>query len=577
MKMMNARPAQLGLFLALLSLLSGTSPVASQEVSCETSDDCPDDTYCSNGSICLDVGACTELDDCVNPSNSPYPVALCLGTTVCGEGFCGVDCAEIPPDDKPPIDDKGPDNGVQCAKNSDCDGQRGDHYCASDGICEPMGGCAVPGDCLNDANWGFPIAMCIGSMMCDKRTCGMDCSGGSDAIFLCDTSDDCSEPESYCTVNGHCRKHGTCDIVDDCSVFDNTYMMIECVGRLYCEGWQCGIACGEVPVDSNPAVKCGTSQDCDGDDYCAGNGLCLPAGSCDRVNDCSDPDNLFMMAACVGPITCESAMCAKSCDSSEPELSSCFTNDDCGFEEYCAGNGMCYPSGACDQVKDCSNLDNFFITPACVGTMSCDSDTCSKTCDSADADTTENGSPVVVDVATCSSDSDCLTVATERSLISLYCAQGVCMEHGKCLSDSDCLNPSNVLWSDKKCFGYLHCDEAGSCDRVCGQDCKNGSRVAQCFVNPCDVETMCEGAVSCRMTTCDEECKAMHFDAAGEVVEFCKIIEIGTKANADVDMEPKRPDSETNNLEDGSSVGTIRSTVFALLAAVLVASAAVIV
>jgi len=547
------RPVYLGLFLALSSL-SITTPVVSQQVTCETSGECPEESYCATGGVCLAVGKCDEVVDCDNPSNSPYPVALCIGTTICQQGSCGVDCSQAPPEREP-----AETPAVKCKKSADCPGGRDSDYCATNGFCEPIGGCSIPDDCFNKDNI-FPIPACMGGMMCNDRLCEMDCSGGSDAIFMCKTSDDCFEPESYCNTFGNCRKHGSCDIADDCVIFDNTFPMIECVGRQYCENFSCGIACGEVPIDKSPAITCGTSLDCDLDEYCAGNGLCLPPGACDRDADCSNVENSFMSIGCVGTTTCESEMCAKSCDEAETETQLCMTSDDCGMEEYCTGNGICLPNGTCDQVEDCSNQENLFMAVTCVGTLSCDAGWCSKTCDSTPVvdETADNESPVIVDLSSCASDSDCVGLASTRSINDWYCAQGVCMHHGSCQSDTDCFNPSNSNWADKKCFGYLHCTEDGFCDRVCGEDCKNGSIAANCIANPCDVEPMCEEAVSCETSTCDGECKALFFGAAGEVVEC---------GNMDADFA---------KIEEGSSATIIRSVIPALLAAVLVASVVIV-
>lgn len=124
-------------------------------------------------------------------------------------------------------------------------------------------------------------------------------------------------------------------------------------------------------------------------------------------------------------------------------------------------------------------------------------------------------------ITVCTSDADCIAVSTTRSAAP-YCAQGVCAEQGNCISDTDCINPANRYWADKKCFGYLECHEAGYCDRVCGgidTQCKDGSRPVNCIDNdPCDTEPLCPGAVSCRLTSCGE-CKAVYFNAAGEVID----------------------------------------------------------
>jgi len=121
----------------------------------------------------------------------------------------------------------------------------------------------------------------------------------------------------------------------------------------------------------------------------------------------------------------------------------------------------------------------------------------------------------------CTQDSDCaFTTSTTRSSEGAkeqYCAQGVCRDHGACRSDSDCHNPSNILWNDKRCAGYLHCTEEGMCDRVCGEDCKNGSKAVQCFADPCSAS--CPEAKSCYASYCDGECRAEYFNAAGEVFD----------------------------------------------------------
>jgi len=216
------------------------------------------------------------------------------------------------------------------------------------------------------------------------------------------------------------------------------------------------------------------------------------------------------------------------------------------------------------------------MLPTCIGPVSCDEGTCSKSCDSVSVEEaqedSENGDPVVIDMASCTSDSDCLTLASERSVTGWYCAQGVCMDQGSCQSETDCYNPSNILWNAKKCMGYLDCTKEGICDIVCGEECKNGSRSAQCVVNPCDVEDMCEEAVSCSMTACDGECKAMFFDATGNVVE-CGNSAKAVSGQVDVDSNQ---DADFAIFEEGSSATTIRSMISALLAAIVVATAAIV-
>merc|ERR1711884_272813 len=78
----------------------------------------------------------------------------------------------------------------------------------------------------------------------------------------------------------------------------------------------CGKTCNtEAPGEG--AVACGGSDDCETGEYCASNNVCLPIMACDRVEDCSNPDNSFVTIECVGTTTCEDGMCDKTCDSAE--------------------------------------------------------------------------------------------------------------------------------------------------------------------------------------------------------------------------------------------------------------------
>jgi len=78
------------------------SAEAPLKVGCQTSDDCPIETYCASGGFCLPIGDCDEVSDCEDPSNVPWPMVYCYGTMVCEEGTCGMDCEQIPDDDRKP-------------------------------------------------------------------------------------------------------------------------------------------------------------------------------------------------------------------------------------------------------------------------------------------------------------------------------------------------------------------------------------------------------------------------------------------------------------------------------------------
>merc|ERR1711933_549986 len=112
---------------------------------------------------------------------------------------------------------------------------------------------------------------------------------------------------------------------------------------------------------------------------------------------------------------------------------------------------------------------------------------------------------------------------------------------------------------------------------VCGQDCKNGSRAAECFAHPCDadLEPMCDEAVSCKPNYCDGDCKALFFGAAGEVVECGKPVG-GMEASRDGSESNMVKDVDAAKSEEGPSAATIQSIISALLAAVLVATTVIV-
>lgn len=77
------------------SALSAEAPFP-LKIFCDTSNECPEETYCATEGVCLPIGGCNDVADCSNPINAPYPINLCLGTLVCEDGSCGIDCTQVP-------------------------------------------------------------------------------------------------------------------------------------------------------------------------------------------------------------------------------------------------------------------------------------------------------------------------------------------------------------------------------------------------------------------------------------------------------------------------------------------------
>jgi len=510
------------LLIALMQQVAAQQPCAIQE-------DCLGNTYCnSNSNTCLPVGGCVEVADCSDKANFPYAMPMCMGTTICSDGVCGIDCGVFPPED-----DK-----IKCKSNEDCpvslDGSK--QYCASDGICEEMGGCAVAEDCGKRENDDYMLAACVGTITCTERRCGILCDGADVSPKVpgsCLSHEDCPVG-GYCASDGQCEKIGGCATVADCWLEENQgYPIPACMGEMQCADRRCDMRC----TGSDALFPCLTSDACiEPETYCNSFEFCGKNGSCVTDEDCSKEDNFYMEIECVGRKYCDGmGMCAKDC-SSAPIGAACGTSLDCADGEYCAGNGSCLPFGACDVPGDCTALGNDIFFPACVGTIFCEAGMCGKTCDGAGEPFPakefdgEDGSAVDIEIF-CTTDDDCnnsITAATARSAFpheELYCAAGTCKPQGYCSTDNDCINPSNIYFSDKRCIGFLFCTEEGKCDRECSSLCKDGSLMAQCDTNPCDTNdwASCDGAASCVLTTCGNTCDYMLFDAAGNVLPDCAV------------------------------------------------------
>ena len=129
--------------------------------------------------------------------------------------------------------------------------------------------------------------------------------------------------------------------------------------------------------------SCSSSDDCDSGKYCA-KGQCLNMGSCETNWDCRNPENLYPIIECTGPIECNAEkqcgrICGPSCRDgtfgfncptpacsiAESLCSSNFTscqNDNCGgcnalvFDDL-GNHELCVdPSSppSCESSSDCN-------------------------------------------------------------------------------------------------------------------------------------------------------------------------------------------------------------------------------
>lgn len=360
----------------------------------------------------------------------------------------------------------------------------------------------------------------------------------------CSTQLDCPTNQ-YCNSNSNtCLSFGGCVTPADCDDENNwPYRMPFCLGTTICnELGTCDIDCGVFPDNDRVArIKCLNHSDCPTTDlsgdaqFCASDGFCETVGGCNAVEDCSLPENSFPMITCVGTLSCTDRQCSMKCDETEIDRqtdtsASCRSHDECPDSGYCASDGTCHRNGGCADVSDCLLPENQgYPIPACIGDRVCTNNLCGITCTESDVRFPED--PVPSEPApepakaelVCTKDDDCngSTSATSRSSLpgDMYCAAGTCKQQGTCVTDSDCINPSNFLFNDKRCQGFLFCDKSGQCDRECSTSCKDGSRMAQCFSNPCDTtDWKGAGASSCVLDKCNSECNTMLFDASGSII-----------------------------------------------------------
>lgn len=356
--------------------------------------------------------------------------------------------------------------GGRCEDSSDCGDEQ---YCGA-GICQAYGYCRSELDCRNPDNL-YPVIECTGPLVCDDfaftcgRICGPSCEDGTEGV-ACERSP-CDVADSICSNDFvSCQT----DYCGECSalVFDAAGHPEEC----FLPG----------------PVSCSQTSDCGEDEYCS-SGTCTAKGKCSSEADCFNPDNLYPVIECVGPIGCDDdGQCGRTCTGS-------FCPDD-------------------EPTVQCLLAPCTAIALSCNETIAnCVDDYCGG-CNAYVFDAA--GFQICEEPTTCSSASDC---GSDE-----YCAAGECLPNGKCEKDLDCLNPSNS-YPLPACVGVIGCESDKKCGIQCGTSfCPPGSNEVKCFVNPCDFPPSCQESWEyCTPNYCDGECGVILFDAAGNEVNCTSI------------------------------------------------------
>jgi hypothetical protein len=365
---------------------------------------------CTNGACatsCVADADCQGGHACLAGSCGPKPLGqTCAGAAECGSGFCvdGVCC-----------DGACADGCTSCALPSskghcmpapagaaDPHGaclDAGAAVCATNGLCDGVGGCArykpgtvcAPERC--EANVYTPAAVCDGGGQCvtpASLPCAPYGCNGARCFSSCRTSDDCLSPNTC--VAASC---GTKPIGAFCSAGT------ECTSGFCAQGVCCATACagtcrscalagtmgqcGDVPTGApDPSGKC-VAQ---GTTTCGTNGMCeagdcqkypqgtpcggascpatgttyTPGSTCDGAGACVTP-----AAISCAPYRCGGTACKATCTSDGDCVSPSICNaGSCGLKAPGApcGDGTECASGTCAQGVCCR-------TP-CAGTcMSC--------------------------------------------------------------------------------------------------------------------------------------------------------------------------------------------------------------
>jgi len=346
--------------------------------------------------------------------------------------------------------------------------------CSTAGVCGPVTGCIVDGDCLPAEYCNTPA-----------RTCAPKVVNGSVVPSVAGHIPQLSGACTDSAATAACIS-SRCDTIDDrCGIVNGNGPCTVADGSTACRSAvcdaadsQCGYADGDGPcTNNNASIVCRSG-------LCSVSGNCVPAGGCLVDADCSAIEfcntqtrrcspklpngsaiptfsghNPLLTGVCsstVGTVVCVSAVCD-------------VTDNLCGYANgdgpctatsastvcrsgQCGGAGTCMPASGCTVDADCSSsqfcntqsqlcnpkLPNGAAIPAIAGhdpnlNGQCNPAVAALVCTSATCDTSDNKCGLPDDVGPC-------TVATAATVCrSGACANGtVCGTNSGCQSDADC-------------------------------------------------------------------------------------------------------------------------------------------
>jgi hypothetical protein len=469
---------------------------------CSSNDDCDATEYCNDSSVCAADGSCIGVADCSADGNE-YAVIGCVGTLVCTNNQCGIDCT------------------VGCSSNDDC---AVTEYCDGSGACAADGSCMEVADCSTDGN-EYELPNCEGSLICTGGLCAMDCTGlpgpctdlGGMNFGACDM------------VLGWAPVGGVCTFFSGCG--DQGY-------TFYLTQEACEKACGTTP----PVQGCGPNNEiCNENEYCGYTGSCQLMAQCMVDADCAHPGNLYNKPKCFGIGLCTNSMCEWDCGDS-----TCQNLGGVDFGPCDAELGWMVVGEACIMVSGCDpkGFQTFSTQESCE--QQCDlgapptggkchqlgdgTDTCDAGwfCDSLSCTITEGQCVQVPDMCTAIGFLNCGCDGTTYSNECYRIKAGVSKDHDgpcttSCTEDTDCTpnqwcynpNPNNGICLDYKqegdeCGGYPPPGTPiGKCDPslVCADIPANLPDAKGVCRPPCTSDTDCPTSQYCGSSTNESVCR----------------------------------------------------------------------
>ncbi len=326
-----------------------------------TNPDCPEGSYCQNGTCLLlpqpqSGGFVKEGESC---SSSNTNSALFCGTNLfCYLGTCRTPCNPR----------QGKENSPDCKANEEC----------LEEVNSYKGGRCAPKPTQKDSEPCDAGKLCLDGLRCDSGRCVQTCSSQDTTcdgqkkcytlLRLCVTPCDPAEGASankacnsgfMCVANttvkpGYCRSlpgfsEGPKKLDETCS--SSTAQRCDGNNLLYCRSGRCAKACDpRKGTDSNP--NCDAKEECvDGETTSPLGGVCLTKATQKE----GDPCNTTNMR-CLTNLVCSRGRCQRTCtyNSSKPE-------GNCQTQEWCLRQGsggacfvQCDPANGTAENKTCA-------------------------------------------------------------------------------------------------------------------------------------------------------------------------------------------------------------------------------